>query len=67
MKKLKEYIDYDDLDFTEEDIINIKKLKGNNILITDYKKLRDDLIDKNAVCKDEKIRKSSFKTFKFNY
>ena len=67
IKKIKESIDYDDIDFTEEDIINIKKLRGNDIVAADYKKLRDDLLDKNPICKDEKIRKTSFKTFKFNY
>jgi hypothetical protein len=67
MKKIKEYIDIEDIDFTDEDIINIKKLKGNSILATDYKKLREDLIDKNPVNKEEKIRKNSFKIFKFNY
>ena len=67
LKKIKDSSDYDDLDFTEEDIINIKKMKGNNIINTDYKKLREDLLDKNAVSKGEKIRKNSFKAFQFNY
>ncbi len=67
IKKIKEYNDFEDLDFTDEDIINIKKLKGNNIIATDYKKLRENLIDKNPVSKEEKIRKNSFKIFKFNY
>ena len=67
MKKIKEYIDIDDLDFTEEDIINIKKLKGNNIITTDYKKLREDLIAQRPISKEEKIRKNSFKNFNFNY
>ena len=67
MKKIKEYIDIDDLDFTEEDIINIKKLKGNNIIATDYKKLREDLIAQRPISKEEKIRKNSFKNFNFNY
>jgi len=67
MKKIKEYIDIDDLDFTEEDIINIKKLKGNNVITTDYKKLREDLIAQRPISKEEKIRKNSFKNFSFNY
>ena len=67
LKKIKEYIDINDIDFTEEDIINIKRMKGNNIINSDYKKLREELIDKNAICKQDKIRKNSFKTFKFNY
>ena len=67
LKKIKDSSDYDDLDFTEEDIINIKKMKGNNIIATDYKKLREDLLDKNAISKGEKIRKNSFKAFQFNY
>jgi hypothetical protein len=67
LKKIKEYIDINDIDFTEEDIIKIKKMKGNNVINSDYKKLREELIDKNAICKQDKIRKNSFKTFKFNY
>ena len=67
LKKIKEYIDINDIDFTEEDIINIKRMKGNNLINSDYKKLREELIDKNAICKQDKIRKNSFKTFKFNY
>ena len=67
LKKMNNGSDYDDLDFTEEDIINIKKMKGNSIITTDYKKLREDLLDKNAVSKGEKIRKNSFKAFQFNY
>ena len=68
LKKIKEYIvDFDDIDFTEEDIINIKKMKGSSTINTDYKKLREDLIDKNAISKQDKIRKNSFKAFKFNY
>ena len=67
MKKIKEYIDIDDLDFTEEDIINIKKLKRNNIIATDYQKLREDLIAQRPISKEEKIRKNSFKNFNFNY
>ena len=67
LKKIKEYIDINDIDFTEEDIIKIKKMKGNNVINSDYKKLREELLDKNAICKQDKIRKNSFKTFKFNY
>ena len=62
----KDYID-DDLDFTEEDIINIKRLKGNNIILTDYQKLKEELMYKNPVSKEEKIRRTSFKSFNFNY
>lgn len=67
MKKIKEYIDYDDIDFTEEDIINIKKLKGRDAMATDYKKLKEDLVDRKAISKEDIIRKTSFKTFRFNY
>ena len=67
IKKTKEYINYDDIDFTEEDIINIKKLKGNNITATDYKKLKEELITQKPINKEEKIRKNSFKNFNFNY
>ena len=67
IKKAKEYINYDDIDFTEEDIINIKKLKGNNITATDYKKLKEELITQKPINKEEKIRKNSFKNFNFNY
>ena len=61
-----EYID-DDLDFTEEDFINIKKLKGNNVIATDYQKLKEELFDKNPINKEKKIRKASFKSFNCNY
>ena len=64
--KTKDYIE-DDLDFTEEDIINIKRLKGNNIILTDYQKLKEELMYKNPVSKEEKIRRTSFKSFNFNY
>lgn len=64
--KTKYYIE-DDLDFTEEDIINIKRLKGNNIILTDYQKLKEELMYKNPVSKEEKIRRTSFKSFNFNY
>ena len=64
--KAKDYID-DELDFTEEDIINIKRLKGNNIILTDYQKLKEELMYKNPVSKEEKIRRTSFKSFNFNY
>ena len=57
----------DDLDFTEEDIMNIKKLKGNKKITTDYQKLREELLDKKPINKGEKIRKASFKSFNFNY
>jgi hypothetical protein len=66
-KKAKEYINIDDIDFTEEDIINIKKLKGKNIISTDYKKLREELISQKPINNEEKIRKNSFKNFNFNY
>ena len=65
-KVSKDYID-DDLDFTEEDIINIKRLKGNSIILTDYQKLKEELMYKNPVSKEEKIRRTSFKSFNFNY
>ena len=64
--KTKYYME-DDLDFTEEDIINIKRLKGNNIILTDYQKLKEELMYKNPVSKEEKIRRTSFKSFNFNY
>ena len=67
MRKMKEYIDIDDIDFTEEDIISIKKLKGNNIVSTDYKKLREDLISQRAISQEDKIRKKSFKNYNINY
>ena len=67
MRKMKEYIDIDDIDFTEEDIISIKKLKGNNMVSTDYKKLREDLISQRAISQEDKIRKKSFKNYNINY
>jgi hypothetical protein len=66
-KKAKEYINIDDIDFTEEDIINIKKLKGKNIISTDYKKLREELISQRPISQEDKIRKKSFKNYNFNY
>ena len=58
---------YDDLDFSDEDYIAIKRLKGRDIFKVDYQKLREELYDKKPVDKGEKIRKSSFKTFNINY
>ena len=57
----------DDLDFTFEDIINIKKLRGNKIITKDYKKLKEELLDENEINIMEKIKKTSFKSFNFNY
>ena len=67
MKKKKDYIDIEEIDFTEEDIFNIKKLKGNNIVSTDYKKLREELISQRPISQEDKIRKKSFKNYNFNY
>ena len=57
----------EDLDFTEEDIINIKKLRGNKIIVTDYQKLIEELLNKNPINKFEKIKRASFKSFNCNY
>ena len=57
----------EDLDFTEEDIINIKKLRGNKIIVTDYQKLIEELLNKNPINKFEKIKRTSFKSFNCNY
>ena len=62
----REYIN-DDLDFTDEDIINIKKLRGSSRFVTNYQKLKEELLDKIPVNKIEKLRKISFKSFNFNY
>ena len=62
----REYIN-EDLDFTEEDIINIKKLRGNKIIVTDYQKLIEELLNKNPINKFEKIKRTSFKSFNCNY
>ena len=58
---------FEDIDFSDEDYIAIKKLKGRDIFKVDLQKLRDELFDKKPVDKGEKIRKSSFKTFNINY
>ena len=56
----------DDFDFTEEEYLEIKKIKNKNIDNPNYLKLKTELKDLKPINKLEKIRKSSLKNFSKN-
>ena len=56
----------DVFDFTEEEYLEIKRIKNKNIENQNYLKLKDELNDAMPINKLEKIRKSSLKTINKN-